>query len=246
MNRARVRFYGPLNDFLVRRKREQWIEHSFDGQPSVKDVIESLGVPHTEIETILVNRIAVDFGYLVKDQNTIEVYPPGWQFEARPAIAVRPATPDDRCFVLDTHLGRLAAYLRMLGFDTLYRNDYGDEELARVSSEENRILLTRDVGLLKRGIVQHGYFVRETNPEKQLTEIVRYYDLLPKIEPFGRCSKCNSALEVVSKDDIKEQLPPMTTDYFDEFRRCTGCGKIYWRGSHMDRLDKVISALRSE
>src|SRR5687767_10753598 len=200
MNQASLYFHTSLNHFLQRQRRERWIQHEFDGQPSVKDMIESLGVPHPEVEYIIINGRGVDFNYLVRNGDQIEVYPAGSAPDGAPRLRPEPPTPPR--FVLDIHLGRLAAHLRMLGFDTLYRNDYHDEELARVSSAEDRILLTRDVGLLKRGIVAHGYFVRETNPKRQLAEIAYYYDLLDRTQPFVRCIKCNGLLSSVSKEDI--------------------------------------------
>jgi uncharacterized protein len=244
MNTANVEFRGTLNDFLPRRRRGQAFTHEFDGQPSVKDMIESLGVPHTEIEMVVVNDEAVDFHYLVHDGDHIQAYPPFADAPMPSGVHVRPQPPTPRRFVLDQHLGRLAAYLRMLGFDTLYRNDYHDEELARTAADEDRILLTRDVGLLKRGIVNHGYFVRETNPEKQIREIVGYYDLLPLIDAFRRCAKCNGSLVDVDKEAISDRLPPMADEYFDHFRICEGCQQVYWRGSHVERVEKLIEDLR--
>jgi uncharacterized protein len=245
MNMATLKFHGALNDFLPRRRRDHEFTHEFDGQPSIKDMIESLGVPHTEIEMIVVNNLTVDFRYLVRDMDRIEAFPAHMDATTAPGIRVRPEPPTPRRFVLDQHLGRLAAYLRMLGFDTLYRNDYHDEELAQTAADEDRILLTRDVGLLKRGIVRHGYFVRETNPEKQIREVVAYYHLLPHLDSFRRCAKCNGTLIDVEKDAISDRLPPMADEYFDHFRMCEDCQQLYWRGSHVERVEKLIEDLRA-
>lgn len=240
MNHASIYFYGSLSVFLQRQRREQWIEHTFEGQPSVKDMVESLGVPHPEIEYLVVNGCGVDFHYLVRDGDRIEVHPAAAEVDAP---KLRPQPPDPPRFVLDIHLGRLAAHLRMLGFDTLYRNDYHDETLALVSSSENRILLTRDVGLLKRGMVEHGYFVRETNPKRQLAEITNYYDLLSRIEPFKRCIKCNGLLATVSKNEIGDRLPVITMELFEDFKVCGECHQVYWRGSHLERMEALIQDL---
>lgn len=246
MNQVRIRFYAELNDFLPRRRRQVEFEHGFDGSPSIKDMIESLGVPHTEVDLILINGESVDFNYLVRDSDLISVYPVFEAFDITPVLRLRPQPLRVVRFVLDIHLGRLAAYLRMLGFDTLYRNDYADDELARTSHDEHRILLTRDVGLLKRSIVTHGYFVRETNPEKQLSEIVRHFDLYRMIQPFARCIKCNGTVEVVSKEHIVDQLTEETATYYDDFRRCQACGQVYWRGSHTDRMQSLIEQVMQQ
>jgi uncharacterized protein with PIN domain len=161
-----------------------------------------------------------------------------------PEHSVLPPAPDEVRFVADVHLGRLAAYLRMLGFDTLYPSDYRDEELARISSAENRVLLTRDLGLLKRSIVVYGYYVRETDPWQQLGEVLRRFNLLDAILQFHRCTNCNTILASVDKASIEDQLTSQTRQYYNDFRKCDQCGKIYWRGSHFERMDSFIEQLR--
>ena len=240
MSTAAVTFHGALNDFLASRRQRSAAGFSFEGRPSVKDVIESLGVPHTEVDVIVVNGVSVDFMYLVQDGDRIDVYPFFSLPDVRPLVHLRPALAGEARFVLDQHLGKLAMYLRLLGFDTLYRNDYHDAELAQVSSAQQRILLTRDRGLLKRGMVDYGYFVRETEPRPQVVEIVRRYELAGSITPFRRCLRCNGLLEQVAKDEIAGQLAAKTREFYDDFRRCTACGQIYWRGSHYDRLRQFI------
>ncbi|HLY32058.1 MAG TPA: Mut7-C RNAse domain-containing protein, partial [Ktedonobacterales bacterium] len=156
---------------------------------------------------------------------------------------VTPAIPIEPRFVLDVHLGRLAAYLRMLGFDTLYENHCDDDVLARISSEQARILLTRDVGLLKRGVVVYGYFVRATQPEAQLAEVARRYRLLGLIQPFARCLRCNGLLAPAPKAEVADVLPPNVRDDYEEFRRCQACEQVYWRGTHYQRMQRVIARL---
>jgi hypothetical protein len=159
---AWFRFYAELNDFLPPARRMTAFEHPFLDAAPVKDMIESFGVPHTEIDLILANGASVDFAYLVQDGDHISVYPVFEALDITPVLRLRPQPLRESRFVLDAHLGRLAGYLRMAGFDTLYRNDFTDPELAYISHDEHRILLTRDIGLLKRSMVTHGYFVRET------------------------------------------------------------------------------------
>lgn len=245
MNHAFFRFYAALNDFLPVNRRQATFSHHFDGQPSIKDTIEALGIPHTEVDVILVNGNAVDFSYLLHDGDRVSVYPPFEHMDIGPAVRVRPNPLPEARFVLDVHLGRLAAYLRMLGFDTLYRNDYDDPELAQISRDEGRILLTRDRGLLKRSMVKHGYSVRSTNPRDQLVEVVKRYDLFSAISPFRRCVNCNGLLAPIAKQDIGDRLPAETLSYYDEFKICGSCGQLYWRGTHTERMEQLIAYVRS-
>jgi uncharacterized protein with PIN domain/sulfur carrier protein ThiS len=208
MNCVYFRFYAELNDFLPKSKRQVTFAFPLQNRTSVKDLIESLGVPHTEVDLILVNGESVDFSYIVQPNDRVSVYPVFESIDVTPLVRVRPQPLREPRFVLDTHLGRLAAYLRMFGFDTLYRNDYLDEELARLSSTEHRILLTRDPGLLKRSIVTHGYAVRASNPKRQLGEVLQRFDLFGAVSPFARCLRCNGLLHPVSKEEISNRLLP--------------------------------------
>jgi uncharacterized protein with PIN domain len=246
MNQASFRFYAGLNDFLPMKRRQFTFSHSFDGHPSIKDTIEALGVPHTEIDVILVNGESVDFSYLMRDGDQVSVYPPFEHIDIGQPVRIRPDPPAEARFVLDVHLGRLASYLRMLGFDTLYRNDYDDPELAQISRDEERILLTRDRGLLKRSMVRHGYSVRSTNPRQQLVEIVERYNLFDAINPFRRCARCNGLLEPIAREDIGDRLPADMRDYHDEFKICGSCGQLYWRGTHTARMEQLIEHVRAQ
>ena len=158
-----------------------------------------------------------------------------------PLLRLRPSPLRVSRFVLDGHLGRLAAYLRMLGFDTLYRNDFDDEELAEISAAQQRILLTRDRGLLKRSKVLRGFCLRTKDPHQQLLDVVQRFDLQSQIAPFTRCIACNGILETVQKSEILDQLQPKTRKYFNEFSRCVDCGKIYWQGSHHERMQALVA-----
>jgi uncharacterized protein with PIN domain/sulfur carrier protein ThiS len=241
MKQVWFRFYAELGDFLPAARRQVAFAHSFEGRVSIKHLIEALGIPHPEVDLVLVNGRSVDFSYLVQDGDRISVYPVFESIDITPLVRVRPQPLREPRFVLDTHLGQLAAYLRMLGFDTLYRNDYADRELARVSSAEGRILLTRDRALLKRAVVTHGYCVRETDPRKRLVEVLRRFDLFGAITPFRRCIRCNGLLQPVSKQAISHRLPPKTRQYYDEFRVCEGCEQIYWKGSHYRRMQEFVA-----
>ena len=143
--------------------------------------------------------------------------------------------------MLDTHLGQLASYLRLLGFDTLYRNDYDDPELAWISHEDGRLLLTKDRGLLKRKIVSRGYCVRETDPELQMLEVVERFELRGQFAPFKHCLRCNGLIERVAKSAVIDRLPADTRRYYDEFRTCSDCGQVYWKGSHYERMRAFLA-----
>ncbi len=242
---ADFRFYAELNDFLPPDRRQRTFTHQFELSASVKDMIEALGVPHTEVDLILVNGQSVDFSYLVQAGDRISVYPMFESIDISPLVRLRPQPLRETRFVLDVHLGRLAGYLRMLGFDTLYRNNFEDEELAQISSAQGRILLTRDRGLLKRSIVTHGYCLRATNPLEQLLEVLRRFDLFDSIEPFQRCLRCNGLLQSVNKNNILDRLPPKTRRYYDEFWQCRRCQKIYWQGSHYQRMRQFVERVIS-
>jgi uncharacterized protein with PIN domain len=240
MKQAFVRFYAQLNDFLPPEKKMRTTAYLFDVSGSVKDMIESLGVPHTEADLILANGRPVGFTYQVQIGDRISVYPAYRSLDISPLAHLQPQL--DFRFVADTHLGRLAAYLRMLGFDTLYRNDYGDDELAQLASE-NRILLTRDLGLLMRTVVTSGYFVRAIEPRVQLAEVVERFGLIRAIVPFCRCVHCNALLRPVQKELVSHRLLPETRQYYQEFYICSLCERIYWKGSHYRRMQKLIASI---
>ncbi len=243
MKQAEVRFYAELNDFLPPGRRGRMTAYSFEVSGSVKDMIEALGVPHTEVDLILVNGVSEDFSYRVRDGDRISVYPVFEAIDISPLVRLRPQPLREPRFVADTHLGRLAAYLRMLGFDTVYRADAPDEELAQMATNEGRILLTRDRGLLKRSAVTRGYCVRTTNPREQLAEVVERFDLSGSIAAFRRCVHCNAVLQAIPKEAISDRLQPETKQYYDEFHICPECGRIYWKGSHYRRMRRFIESI---
>lgn len=238
---ATFRFYEELNDFLPPERRKADFVHRFRETGAVKDAVEALGVPHTEIELILANGRSVDFSYRVRDGDRISVYPMFEALDITPLLRLRPQPLRVTRFVLDTHLGRLARYLRLLGFDTLYRNDYDDPELARISRDERRVLLTRDVGLLKRSAVTRGYFLRETDPRRQLHEIVARFDLSRALRPFRRCLRCNGLLAAAPKRELIGRVDPALLQRHRRFRRCRGCGQVYWPGSHHERMQQLLA-----
>ena len=241
--RVSLRFYGELNDHLPRDRRYRTLEKSFFVPGLVKDTIESYGVPHTEVELIIANGESVPFSYVVRDGDRIAVYPMFESFDVTPELKVRREALREPRFVLDVHLGRLAAYLRMLGFDTVYGNCSSDSELAQVSSEQRRVLLTRDRGLLKRSAVTHGYLVRQTGSRQQLAEILERFDLARSARPFTRCMACNGVLAQVPTEQPRPLLPPRAAASCMGLRQCPQCGRTYWEGSHYRRMQRWVSEL---
>jgi len=241
---AFIRFYQELNDFLPEDRRQMAFEHLFCDRVSIKDMIESLGVPHTEVDLILVNGQSVDFSYIVRDRDFISIYPVFESIDISPVLKVRPEPLREPKFVLDVHLGKLAGYLRIMGFDSRYSNAADDETLAQVSVQEQRILLTRDRGLLKRKAVTHGYCLRAQDPKQQLKEVLNRFDLLRRISPLKRCLRCNAAIVPVEKQAVESTLPPKVRQFYDEFYRCSGCSQVYWKGSHYERMLNFIDEIK--
>lgn len=231
MSTAVFTFFDRLRDFLARDQRDQPITVHFRGRQSIKHLAESLGVPHPEIGQVQVNGQERPLSTITQDGDRVEVYPIPNGYAAKP------------CFLLDNHLGRLAAYLRLLGFDCLYETNYDDAELAGILQQEERILLSRDRRLLMRKVVNHGYCLRSLNSMEQLAEVIERFNLRKRITPFHRCVHCNHPLEPVSKEAILDRLEPLTKQYFDEFHICPACKQIYWKGSHYDRMQGLIEQI---
>jgi len=232
MSTAVFRFHGRLNYFLRHDQRDNPIAIEFRGQQSIKHLAESLGVPHPEIGRVQVNGLEGGVDTITQDGNQIELYP------------MEDGCPIQPRFLLDCHLGRLAAYLRMLGFDCLYEEDFEDQAMTDIVIQEERILLTRDRRLLMRKVIEHGYCLRSLDSFGQLKEVVERYELDDLIQPFHRCIRCNHLLEPVDKEAVIDRLRPLTKKYFDEFHICPACGQIYWKGSHFDRMQELIEKLQ--
>ncbi|MGD0013989.1 MAG: Mut7-C RNAse domain-containing protein [Bryobacteraceae bacterium] len=243
MKRAQIRFYAELNDFVPPERRFQASEYGFHVSPAVRDAIESLGVPHTEVDLILANGESVGFSHAIQDGDYISVYPVFESLDITPLEKLRPRPLRQPRFALDVHLGRLAAYLRLLGFDALYRNDSSDEELARLASQGERTLLTRDRGLLKRSEIVRGYWVRETSPRLQLEEVLQRFDLASAAAPFTRCLACNGQLASAAKPAVAARVPPAVLARHEEFLECPGCGRVFWKGTHWERMSGFIRGL---
>ena len=237
-----IRFYEELNDFLPKNRRKKPFEHLYFCNPTIKDIIESLGIPHTEVDLILVNSLSVDFKYVPSNGDKISVYPVFESIDITKVTNLRPVPLRASKFILDVHLGKLARYLRLLGFDSLYKNDLEDNVIIEIATKEKRIILTRDIGILKNGKVSHGYFIRSQQPREQLKEVIHRFDLSKQIKPFARCSGCNSKIKPIDKKKVKDLLKPRTKKEFRDFFQCSGCKKIYWHGSHYERMMEFIGS----
>jgi len=243
-HQAILRFYAELKDFLPRDLRSGTVVRAFDVPGSVKDMIEACGVPHTEVDLVIANGRSVDFSYRVVGGDRIAVYPVFESFDITPILEVRPKPLRTVQFVADGHLGRLARFLRLLGLDTVYDRAWADADLVRISSSERRILLTRDVGLLKHTGVTHGSYIHSSDPREQLIEVVRRFHLARKLAPFTRCMACNGELAPIDKDEIAHRLPPETRAHIDAFQMCASCDKVYWQGAHHHDLLQIIATAR--
>ncbi len=245
MSAARFRFYAELNDFLPDESRGKELTRYFSVSGSVKDFVESFGVPHTEVDLVLANGHLVNFSYPVRDGDRVSVYPVFESSDISPVSRVRPAPLRALRFLLDVHVGRLAAYLRMAGLDALYGQQASDAELAGIVARQGRVSLTRDRYLLMRTAVERGYWVRSTEPKQQLLEVVKRFDLAGSMQPFTRCLECNTLLEEASRESILERLPPGIRDK-EVFRVCPSCQRVYWEGSHHERMSQLLRWVKAK
>lgn len=228
MSTAIFRFLDRLNDFLPCDLRDEPITVQFRGRQSIKHLAESLGAPHVEIGRVQVNSQEGSVNDITQDGDSVEIHP------------IENGYPVEPCFVLDCHLGRLTAHLRMLGFDCLYQNNFDDQTMTDIAVQEGRILLTRDRRLLMRKVIKDGYCLRSLDSFEQLTEVIERFELVASIHPFHRCIRCNHPLEPVEKEKVLERLEPLTNKYFNKFHICPTCEQIYWKGSHFDRMLEII------
>ena len=239
---VRLRFHGDLNFFLRSKSSDAVIDRQLSEKTAIKDIIESCGVPHPEVDLILIDGRSVRFDYTLATEAKVEVFSVGNCGTYHTYERLQDAYITK--FVSDGHLGTLTRNLRLLGFDVAYDQKANDRQLLEVMARENRALLTRDRHLLMHAIVRHGYSPRSQNPEEQTVEVLKRFDLAALITPFTRCLRCNAPLEETAKDNIIDKLEPLTKIYYNQFRRCPGCGQIYWSGSHFPKLQKRIEAIR--
>ncbi len=237
---AEFRFYEELNDFRPPVERKAPVAYRFSGTPGIKDPIEALGVPHTEVELIVVNGESVGFDYRLQHGDRVAVYPMFEALDVTPLVRLREAPLRRTAFVVDVNLGKLARRLRMLGFDALYRNDFADAEIADISAATRRIILTRDRRALYPSRITHGYWLRASNPDTQTREVLARFDLYRQIKPFHRCLDCNGRIAAVPKSLVVDELLPRTKRYYHEFYRCSECRKVFWKGPHYRHMQHKL------
>ena len=246
MKEATFRFYAELNDFFPLEKRQRPIAYNFHGSPTVKDAIEALGVPHTEVDVVLVNGCSVGFAHHLQHGDRVAVYPVFESLDITPLVRLRQRPLRRTAFLTDVHLGKLTRLLRMLGMDTTQSEAVEDTQIVATAVEEARIILTRDRQLLKHNAVTHGYWVRSTQALEQAREVVRRFDLCSQVQPFRRCLSCNGLLTAVDKQDVLPRIPPKTALWQDDYYVCTDCAKLYWRGTHYPRLQEMVERILEE
>jgi len=241
MNQVRFRFYEELNDYLPEGKRKVWFEYFFLDVISLMDAFTSMEIPPDEIDLILVNQQSKGFDYLLQDGDRISVYPAFELFDISGISQVREKPLRNPRFICDIHLGRLCKYLRMLGLDTLYSNQYTPEEMIVLSRLENRIILSRSYQLTRHKEVTHSYWIRSAEPLEQIKDLISKLDLSSHADPLTRCLNCNNKLVPVEKKEISHRLQTHTAKYYKEFFNCPACDQIYWKGSHFENMLKFIS-----
>lgn len=243
MKTAHFRFYEELNDFLPPGQQRQTVTYSFEGNPGIKDPIEALGIPHPEIELIIVDGQSVGFDYQLRNDDRVAVYPMFESLDVTPLVRLRDKPLRRTTFILDVNLGKLARRLRLCGFDAQYRNDYSDRDVVDIGVYEHRIILTRDRRLLHHKTISHGYWVRSTHPDTQLKEVLNRCDLSHQVKPFHRCIECNGEIQSVAKATVLDRLEPLTKQHYQKFYRCLDCDKVYWKGSHYEHMVSHLSHL---
>ena len=238
---ATFRFYEELNDFLVPARRRHEFSVPCARAATTKHMIEALGVPHTEVELILVNGASVGFDRRLDDGDRVAVYPRFEAFDISPLLRVREQPLRVTRFVADAHLGGLARLLRIAGFDTLYRNDYRDRAIVDIAEREGRIVLTRDRDLLKHRGISHGCYVHSLKPVQQFREIIERLDLRGSSRPFAICLVCDAPLRAIDKEQVLDRLPQSVRANRQHFTTCDHCQRIYWEGSHWQRMRQLLA-----
>ena len=243
MGTATFRFYEELNDFLPKHWRKTDFALTFEDKRSIKDAIESLGVPHTEIDLILVNGKSVDFQYIVRDNDRVSVYPVFESLNISKVTRLREFPLRRTQFIADINLGKIAKYMRVLGFDLYFDPGLSPNEIIEISNRYKRIILTTSRKLLKFKAVSHGIFVRPGTTVQQIKRIIDTLDIRDRVDPFTRCLRCNARLEAVSKERILNRIPPKTREFCDVYVLCRFCDKIYWEGTHRFQMQKVVKQI---
>lgn len=237
--KAKIHVLGSLKRFISHETSGSALTVTFELQPAVKDLIEAEGIPHTAIFKIEANGQRSDLSYNVNEGDSIRIYP----FELVDTSNLDPVFVSPSSFITDVHLGKLTKTLRLLGIDTTSNQKWDDNDIIQHSNREHRMMLTRDRGLLKRNDARFGYWVQSTDPDRQVEEIFNRFALKEKLQPFTRCMECNGKLQTVSLEEVADRVPPKVKEWQEEFYLCTGCEKVYWEGSHFEKLKEKVDYL---
>lgn len=240
---ATFRFYEELNDFLARPLRSRAFSCVCARNATTKHMIEALGVPHTEVELILVNGESAGFDRVLADGDRVAVYPKFEALDVTPLLRVRERPLRTTRFVADAHLGGLARLLRLAGFDTLYDNHFADDEIEALAASQERIVLTRDRELLKRRTITHGCYVRSLKPQMQLQEVIDRLDLAASVRAFRLCLTCNAPLRRIDRVEAQGRAPEGVLERHSQFVTCDVCRRVFWEGSHWERMRTLIDTL---
>lgn len=243
---AAFRFHHELNDFLLPRRRKREFSVPCARNATTKHMIEALGVPHTEVALITVQDQVAGFDQLLRDRDRVAVYPhsalPDTAQQKRPQEGLL----EEKRFIADAHLGGLARLLRMAGFDTLYRNDWHDREIADIALSERRIVLTRDRDLLMLRDISQGCYLHALKPDQQFVELVARLALARSLHPFSRCLECNTPLQAIAKPQVLPRLPPTVQASHEHFTHCALCDRVYWQGSHWQRMRHLLDTATTD
>ena len=243
MPKATFRFYEELNSFLPKHRRKTDFEVMFKGKRSIKGMIEAFGVPHTEVDLILVHGNSVDFTYIIQDKDRVSVYPVFESLNIADVTHLRKIPLRRSKFIADINLGNIVKYMRALGLDLFYDSLLSPHEIIEISKRENRIILTKSRNLLMFKEVTHGIFIRPGTTIEQIKRIIDYLDIKDDIKPFSRCLRCNSLLSAIEKENILDRIPPKTMELCDEYVQCQSCDKIYWKGTHFINMKRILKQI---
>jgi uncharacterized protein with PIN domain len=236
---VRITACGTLQNFLDSSGSDNPLDINFELNPSVKDLFEAQGIPHTAVQKLEINGALQDFSYNVKDGDHIKLYPYSTDnIDDVEEIYIRPSA-----FIADVHLRKLVKTLRLMGIDTAFNKKWDDKQIIRLSNKERRMILTRDLGLLKDGDSRYGYWIRSTDPDQQIKEVFSRFKLADAVAPFTRCMNCNGKLRKVILKDVKNRVPPKVKKWHSTFYECTNCHQVYWKGSHFKKLKEKVNRL---
>ncbi len=242
----KVRLYAELNEHLPLKSRMRPFDVTVGDDATILQLLHDLRIPESEVDLALVNGEACTGQYILRAGDAVSLYPVFESMDLSGVTKFRQRPLREPRFVLDVHLGKLASFLRMLGFDTLYRGDYADNELVDVSLNEERTLLSRDRALVSEPRLLRAYAVKEEEPRAQLVEVVRRFDLAGSTHPFARCMRCNATLLHVGRESVAHILPPKAAELYSDFVSCPVCSRIFWKGSHYARMVVFLTGVLAE